>query len=230
MRLHFLAAVALAGALSAQSLAGPPAIRATGEGVVYARPDQAKIDIGVVTQAPTAEAAGSQNAAQLQGVMTKLRALLGQKADIRTISYSLNPAYRYPQNGGKPSIEGYTAMNTVEVTTDDLPNVGKLIDAATAGGANQIQRLQFTLRDETSARREALAKAALQSRSNAEAMAAAVGLKLGKVLLLEQGSPQIIRPMVGAMAAAGRIGGAPTPVEAEPIEVRASVTLTIAVE
>ena len=53
--------------------------------------------------------------------------------------------------------------------------------------------------------------------------------RAGKVLLLEQGLPQTIRPMVGAMAAA-RIGGAPTPVEAEPIEVRASVTLTIAVE
>jgi uncharacterized protein YggE len=229
MRLHFLAAFVLVGSLAAQSTPGPPAIRASGEGVVYARPDQAKIDIGVVTQASTAEAAGSQNAAQLQGVMTKLRASLGPKADIRTISYSLNPAYRYPQNGGKPSIDGYTAMNTVEVTTDDLPNVGKLIDTATAGGANEIQRLQFTLKDETGFRREALAKAAAQARGNAEAMASAVGLKLGKVLLLEQGSPQTIRPMVGAMAAA-RIGGASTPVESEPIEVRASVTLTIAVE
>jgi len=206
----------------------PPAVRATGEGSVSVQPDRARIDIGVVTQAPGADAAASQNAAQLQAVLAKLHATLGQKADIRTISYSLNPVYQYPKNGGKPTIESYSAQNTVEVTSDDLPNIGKVIDAATAGGANEIQRLQFTLKDEKPARARALRQAALDARANAEAMAEALGLKLGKVLLLEQsGAQPPIRPMM-PMAAA-RIGAA-TPVETEPIEVRASVTLTVAVE
>ena len=30
------------------------------------------------------------------------RRALGAKADIRTTSYSLNPNYQYPKNGGKP--------------------------------------------------------------------------------------------------------------------------------
>ena len=212
----------------AQGTAAPPSIKTTGEGSIYVKPDQAKIDIGVVTQAPTADAAGGQNAAQLQSVLTKLRAALGQNADIRTISYSLNPVYQYPKNGGKPSIDGYSAVNIVEVTSDDLRNVGKMIDAATAGGANEIRRLQFTLKDERPARGEALRMATLDARANAQSMAAALGLKLGKVLLLEQAGQQGIRPMMAAMN--GRVGAVATPVEAEPIEIHATVMLTVAVE
>jgi uncharacterized protein len=218
----------LGGAAGAQNSPLPPSVKATGEGSVYVNPDRAKIDIGVVTQGPTAEAAGSQNAAQLQSVLTKLRTALGQKADIRTLSYSLNPVYQYPKNGGKPTIDGYSAMNIVEVTSDDLPNIGKVIDAAAGAGANEIQRLQFTLKDEKAARAEALRMAAMDARANAQSMAAGLGLKLGKVLLIEQLGQQGIRPMMASMN--GRVGAVPTPVEAEPIEVRAAVTLTIAVE
>ena len=216
------------GAAGAQNTTLPPSVKATGEGTVSVKPDRARIDIGVVTQGLTAEAAAGQNAAQLQSVLTKLRATLGQKADIRTLSYALSPVYQYPKNGGKPAIDGYSAMNIVEVTSDDLPNIGKLIDAAAGSGANEIQRLQFTLKDEKAARAEALRLAAMDARASAQAMAAGLGLKLGKVLLIEQAGQQGIRPMMASMNA--RVGAAPTPVEAEPIEVRATVTLTIAVE
>src|SRR5271165_2258690 len=152
----------------AQAGKPPASVRATGEAVVSVKPDQAKIDIGVVTQAPTAQAAASQNAAQTQMVLEKLRGTAGSKTDIKTISYSVGPNYQYPRDGGKPTITGYTATNTVEVTTDDLGEVGKLIDAATASGANQIQRLQFGLQDEKPARAQALRAAAREARANAE--------------------------------------------------------------
>lgn len=225
MRCLFLF-IGIAAAARAQTPA-VPAVRASGEGSVFAQPDCAKINIGVVTQAATAQAASSQNAAQLQSVLTKLHEILGQKADIRTISYSLNPVYQYSKNGGKPAIDGYSAANVVEVTSGDLPNIGKLIDASTSGGANEIRSLQFTLKDEKPVRAAALRQAVLEARANAQAMAGALGLKLGKLLLLEQAPAQPIRPVMAAMAT--RIA-APTPVETEPIEVRASVTLTMAVE
>ena len=215
-------------AIWAQALQSVPSVRATGSGSVFVRPDQVKIDIGVVTQSSTADAAASRNAAQLKTVLDQLHAAIGSKGDIRTISYSLNPVYQYPKNGGKPSIEGYTAANTVEITSSDLVNIGKLIDSAAGGGANEIRNLQFSIKDERPARSQALREAALEARSNAEAMATALGLKLGRVLLLEQSTAQPVRPMM--MANTVRVAGAPTPIESEPIEVRASVSLTVAVE
>lgn len=220
-----LAMVLVSGFACAQpaaSSAGPASVRTTGEGVVYSKPDQAKIDIGVVTEAPTAQATGAQNATQTQAVLDRLHSALGSKADIRTVSYSLNPSYQYPRDGGKPTLNGYNAVNTVEITTEDLAGLGKVIDAATEGGANRIQQLQFLLKDERPARAEALRKAAQVARSNAEAMAGALGLKLGRVISMEQTNSQPIRPMLANTAS--------TPVEPQAIEVRAAVTLTVAVE
>ena len=211
----------------AQPAAKPPAsVRATADAVVTVKPDQARIDIGVVTQAPTAQAAATQNASQTQAVLDKLHAAASPKTDIKTISYSVSPNYQYPRDGGKPTIAGYTANNTVEVTTNDLNEVGKLIDIATAGGANQVQGLRFGLQDEKPARAQALRAATREARSNAEAMAAALGLSLGSVISLEQGSPQVIQPRMMAMAGAQ----VATPVEPGAVEVHATVTVTIALQ
>ena len=116
-----------------------PSIRVTGEASVAANPDQAKIDIGVVTQAERADAAALQNAERTDAVLAALRKTLGQGAEIKTISYSVNPNYRYPKEGA-PVITGYTATNTLQVTLNDLKLVGKVIDAAVQFGANAIQR------------------------------------------------------------------------------------------
>jgi len=228
--LMLAAALMLPAAAGAQTPAyggRPASVKATGDAVIYAKPDQARIDLGVVTQAATAQAAASQNAAQSQAVLDKLRAALGSKADIKTVGYSLNPNYKYPRDGSQPTIEGYTAANTVQLTSDDLEGLGKLIDAATQGGANHVQRLQFTLKNEAVARGKALRQAAAEARGNAEAMAQALGLKLGRVIQVDQGAPEAIRPVVRQMAA---VAAAPTPIESGQIEVRASVTLTIAVD
>ncbi len=203
-------------------------VRATAEAVVVANADQARIAIGVITQAPTAQAAASQNAAQTQAVLDRLRSAVSDKKDIRTISYSVSPNYQYPRDGGKPTIAGYSAVNTVEVTIGDLSEVGRIIDIAVQGGANQIQRLEFILKDEKPARAEALRLAAIEARSNAEAMAAALGLKTGAVLTIEQGAPESVRPPVPLAAA--RMAAVNTPVEPSPIEVRATVTLTVAIQ
>ena len=203
----------------------PPFVRAGGDAVVSVKPDQARIDIGVLTQASTAQAAASQNAAQLQAVLDKLRAALGTKAEIKSVSYSLAPNYQFLKDSLR-TIKDYTATNVIEITTGDLTVIGQVIDTATEAGSNEIQRLQFLLKDESNARAEALRKATREARANAEAMAGAMGLKLGRMISLDQGTPQVI-PRTMSMAA--NVAAA-TPIEAQAIEVHASVTLTMAVE
>ncbi len=206
--------------------AGQPAVRASGDAVVHAKPDQVKIGIGVVTRAATAQQAASENAAQLQAVLAKLHAAVAGKGEIQTLGYSLTPVWNYPRDG-KPSITGYTATNTVEVTSRDLSGIGQLLDAAAQAGANNIQGVQFTLQNDAPERAQALRQATLEARTNAESMAAALGMRLGPVLLVEQGTAAPIRPVFRAEAMAAP-GAAPTPVEPGTIEVRATVTMTVA--
>ena len=59
-------------------------VRATGEGVISIRPDQAKVNVGVVTNAATAEEASNQNATQTEAVIKALTGVLGSASPIRT--------------------------------------------------------------------------------------------------------------------------------------------------
>ncbi len=204
-----------------------PSIRTTGDAVVSAKPDQVHINIGLVTQAPTAEAAANQNAAQTTAIIAALRASGAGALQIQTSSYSLDPMYIYPKPGGKPEIQGYTARNTVEVTTGDLAGVGKLIDKATQAGANNIQQLQFSLKDEQAARTEALRVAVERAMAKAQAIASGLGLKVIRVLSVEEGTPAMIRPM--AMEAMRMQGAPQTPVEPGSLDIRATVTLKVEV-
>jgi uncharacterized protein len=207
-----------------------PSIRVTGDSTVTVKPDQAEISIGVVTQAPAAQSAAAQNAQKQDTVIAELRKLLGASADIKTISYSLSPNYRYPKEGGQPTITGYTATNIVQVKTPDLTQVGKVIDLATGSGANTIQSLRFTLKDETAARAQALREASTKARAKAEAIASALGLKIQRVLRVEEGG-LTARPVVeyGAELQQIRAQAVATPIESGSIDVRASVTLTVEV-
>ncbi|HRZ75970.1 MAG TPA: SIMPL domain-containing protein, partial [Bacteroidales bacterium] len=61
-------------------------VRARGSATVSVAPDQAIVEIGVVTQAATAEAAAAANAKQLQKVLAELRRVSGPAAQIKTTS------------------------------------------------------------------------------------------------------------------------------------------------
>jgi uncharacterized protein YggE len=206
---------------------GPPSVTASGEAVITVEPDQAEIDIGVVTQARNAPDATRENADKLARVMAEIKKTLGKGDEVKTASYSLNPNYRYPQ-GGKPELVGYTATNILRIRTGTLANVGKLIDGAMQAGANTIHRLLFNLKDEQGAQLQALRLASSKAKVKAEAMAEALGLRIVKVLSVVEGD-RGVRPIVMAQARGAQMetfAAAPTPVEAGTIEVRSSVTLT----
>lgn len=197
-------------------------VRAVGQASVSVQPDQAKIDIGVTTKAPTAQQAASQNAAQVEAVVTQLKQLVGASADIKTINYSINPDYR---NSGSdpPVVAGYIANNTVEVTLDDLSLIGRAIDAASQAGANTISGLRFTIKNPEPARANALGLAAKQAKAHADAIASGLGARTGVVLSAEEGAVYGIRPM----EARADLAATATPIETGLVEVQATVTVEV---
>jgi len=114
----------------------------------------------------------------------------------------------------------------VEVSTDDLAQAGKIIDAATRSGANTIQSLQFTLKNDREAHAQALREASLRAREDADAIAAALGVKILGVLSAEETSVSQPRPIMMPMARMAE-ASAPTPVASGTIDIHATVTLTV---
>jgi uncharacterized protein len=199
-------------------------IRVVGEASVTSKPDRVEIDLGVVTRGATSQQAATENARVLQRVLAALRTALGPQADIQTISYGLQPDYQYPQQGGAPKITGYTATNTVRVRQDDVGNVGAVLDAATKAGANQVERIRFTLKDEAAAKANALRAAALEARGKANSLGAALGLQIARIRSIEEtgATPRPLYDMAFA-----RAGEATTPILPGAIETTAMVTLTV---
>ena len=204
-----------------------PSITVSAEALVSVEPDQAEIDIGVVAEAKTAAQAAKDNAAKLAAVIAEIKKIIKAGDQTKTVGYSVTPTYRTPnpREGGKPEIVGYTATNVVQVKMTSIQDVGRLIDATTAAGANRIQRLVFTLKDQDAAQREALRNATTKAKQKAEDVAKALGVKIVRVMSVtenERGFQPIVRDRVAMTAAAAP---APTPIESGSVEVRSSVTL-----
>jgi uncharacterized protein len=208
-----------------------PSIDVTGNAEVRANPDRATLDAAVETHATDAAQAASENANLAQKITAALKAKLGDSGKVQTGSYTLMPDYRQKAGEVSPEIIGYRAVNTVTVETTALDRVGALIDAAIGAGANRIDSVTFTLRDESGPRNDAIAKAAADALGQARALAAALGVKLKRVLHATTNAiPQPVRFMNMPMARMAAAPQEPTPISAGQITIPASVNLTYEIE
>lgn len=224
-----LSGLVLCGCLA---LAQTPAVRqgyvqASGSANLSVKPDQALLQLAVVTTAATANDASTQNASQVTAVLAALTGVLGASANIQTLSYTLQPNYNYPPNG-QQMLTGYTATNTVQATILDLSVIGKVIDAGIAAGANRVQGLLFGLQNDQPQRTQALKMAAVQAKANADAMASGLGLTTGAVILVSQGATSTPSPLVLTGVVSG--AQAPTPIENGVVNVQATVTIQVAIQ
>ncbi|HUQ94334.1 MAG TPA: SIMPL domain-containing protein [Bryobacteraceae bacterium] len=198
-----------------QMTARRPVVRASGTGVVSVKPDQVKISVGVTTTGETAQDASDRNAAQTTEVINALRQLLGANADIKTLNYTLSQTR---DRNNQPT--GFSVSNTVQVTSSDLNGAGRVIDTATKAGATVIYGLSFSLKDPQPARQQALRLATMQAKVSTEAIASGLGMRVGNVMVAEQGG-SISQPFTDTRLAAG----AGTPIEVGNVEVNAIVTI-----
>jgi uncharacterized protein YggE len=207
-----------------------PSIRVTGKATLSVPPEEASIDLGIVTEAPDAKDAARQNAEKMAAVLEALRGKLGANARIETISYSLDPVYRYPERA-EPVLAGYSARNIVRVKELPLDKVGETIDLATTSGANSVSNVSFGLRDEKATKARALRDAAADAKAKADTLADALGVQVLGILAVLEGEPEVIRPLGpmyrAEMAMAEQ--AAPTPIEGGRIQVTATVTLVVGI-
>jgi hypothetical protein len=187
------------------------------------RPDIATVTAGVVTEAPTAEAALAENARRMTAVIAAIKRAGVADRDIQTSQLSIQPQTVYAENV-PPRVTGYQATNTVSVKVRNLANVGKTVDALVQQGGNQLNGIEFGLNDPDSALDRARADALKKARARADVYAQAVGMRVHKIIAIEEGgsiSPPRPVPMM-AMRAAAMEG---TPVQAGEVDLTANVSV-----
>lgn len=217
--------------LQAAQAQGPRTIEVTGNGAAHVAPDVASLNLAIETHAATAQQSAGQNAALAQKVVDALTRKLQGKGKVWTGGYSLYPEYNEPRPNEKPVVTGYRAENSITVETGEIGMLGGLIDTAISAGANRINFLNFTLRDESQARSQAIALAAKDAQAQAASLAKSLGVRLGPVVKATTEAQTRPMPMMrmGAMAM-GSSMGAPTPVQPNEVTVPATVSIIYQIE
>jgi len=196
-------------------------ITVTGTGTLTSVPDEATFTVGVQTQGSTAREALASNSEQMRRVIGAVRSAGVSKDDIQTQDVSVSANY---SDGNQ--IDGYSASNSVLVTIRVLTRAGKVLDAASNAGANQVYGPSLSRSDQDALERKALRDAVGEARTKAEVLAKAAGVSLGGVTAITEGSSGGAEPYYATDL---RMAKADAPIEPGTQDIQASVTVTFAI-
>lgn len=205
--------------------AGLRTITATGSGSVSTVPDRLFLNIGVQTSAPKVSDALKANNLSAQSLITTLKAKGIDDKDIRTSQLSIYP--QFDTTGRK--VTSYQVSNSVTVTVRKIDTSGDLIDAAAniAGDAIRVNGLNFAVSDPAASLATARDIAVKDATTQAEQLAKAAGVKLGKIRSIRTTGGDNSTPRFSSAAVADK---ASTPIAEGTQEINASVELVFDIQ
>jgi len=222
-----------AGRAAAQDEGTPPPGETTstvsvgGHGAVTLPPDTAVVTVGVdVFQANLSEAQAQATSLMEAVTQTILDAGVDEK-DVQTVNYSVNVVPKFDAQGRQDGIEGFQVSNQVSVKVRDLDQLGGLLDAVVAEGANAIYGISFLVDDPTAAASQARKAAVEDARRKADELAEAAGMRVGRILSITEGFSPPPSPLpFGAAADMAQESAARVPIQVGSSEVAVDVQVT----
>lgn len=201
---------------------------ATGTGKQTAVPNTALLSLGVTKTAATVLEAQNQANTVVNNLISDLKKLGVEEKNIKTTNYSVYPNYDYL--GGKQTTNGYTVAQNLEVKIKPIDKANAAVDIATLDGANIVGGITFILDDNTKKQLEEKArkKAVANAKEKAESLADAAGIKLGRIVDVQESGNGEPFPMRMMMAPGG--GEAKDQTTLSPGENTVEITITLSYE
>ena len=182
------ATMALSLGTASMAYAAEGEINVNGTGIVMADPDTAQINLSVETTGKTSQAAQKESNKILQAVTKTMQDMGVTKENIVTAYTSVYPMYNYDDATGKRTVSGYRSNTDLQVTTKDIDNAGKYIDAALKAGATGTNGVNFSVSDQSAYYGQALQAAVKNAGKSAQSIADAYGRPLGAVKSVTENS------------------------------------------
>lgn len=205
---------------SLREMAETPVVSVRASESLKAKPDTARVDVGVQSYASTATDALADNAVKMERLIATLKRAGIPAARIQTNNVQLHP--RYDGTPNPPRLEGYYARNSVRVSTKDLAGLGKLLDTVAAPGSVTIHGPYFSLEDDEDLQRTARRAALARADAEAEFVAKNRGFSSARVISVDTDSSGRSSDIV---VIGSRIPDPSTPIETGEVNVGASVTV-----
>jgi len=195
----------------------------TGVGTVHTDPDRVRATVGISTVALSVGEALVSAAAAQRRALDALAAAGVAAASIQTSGYRAGRDYEGPQGSSRQRVDV-----SLQIILGDVVTAGELLAKVSdaVGDDFRVDGVWPDLGDPSSARRTARAAAVAAARDQAEQLAAAAGVRLGRLRsLVEGGQSHIDRYAAGGRPMAFAAAGAPD-VEGGELTIRVAVTAT----
>lgn len=165
-------------------------ITVEGTGKAATIPNIATIDFSVTEKGTTVAEAQTKATEKTNAALAAVDKLGVEKKDVKTVAYNVSPEYEYPQPcyGGvcpasqNPKIIGYQVAQTVEVKVRDTAKAGDVLQALGTLNVQNISGPNFTVDEDDAIRNDARKEAIDNAKAKAKALAAQLGVSLGKVV------------------------------------------------
>jgi hypothetical protein len=210
-----------------------------GTGTVAVDPDIAILSVGVEAREATVSEARQRAAEAITDVIDALKQQGVADDDIVTRSFNIQPQTVWIEKSdtagrySEPQIVGYVVTNQLSVTLRDLEKVGEAVDAAAeaAGNEARINSISFGVDKPERYAGTARELAATDAWEKAQLYARTLGVQLGPIVFLSEGSspvPSAVPAPAMARAEAG-MAFAPTPISAGDVNISVSVQAAFAI-
>lgn len=207
-----------------------PSLVVSATGKAYGVPDIAKLTVSVIEQGDTVAAVTQSGNDAMTKVVAGLKAAGIADKDIQTTAYNLSPRYNYNKNPYE--IVGYDLTQSATVTIRQLATVSSVVDQAAQAGANSVSTPSFEIDQPEAVKNEARLDAFNKAKAQAEGLAQAAGVSLGKILTFTENDSATPGPLYYAankdMALSSDVS-AQAPIEVGNEEVNVTVNVTYAI-
>lgn len=172
----------------------------SGQGQVAASPNLAIIHLGVETTGFDLTAMQAENARIIEAVTQALRAM--GISDIKTVQYSIDKNYIF--ENGRQIDRGYTIRHILEIRSNQIDDVGRIVDTAVMMGANRVEFIAFDLSDRGSYYRQALNLALEDAQKKAISISRSLRIQVDLIpIRIVENSTLPIAPLLFQREAAG---------------------------
>ena len=203
-----------------------PTISVSAIGEVSVVPDIATVDITVEQTASTTEVAQSEASSAMGTVLAAMKVLEIADVDLKTSAFSTSEVYDYDVSPAV--VTGYRASQTLTVKIRDTERIAAVLDAGPANGATSVSSLRYEVEDDMRALQEARVQAMTKAKQQAKQIAAAMGVRLGRVVSYSEntaGNPPMYYSALEAMQVEDR--AAQIEVGTEDVQLTVYVTYSL---
>lgn len=197
-------------------------------GAIKTAPDKVDISTGVTSQADSAKEALAKNTESMTKVIAALKAQGLDAKDIQTTNFSVQPLYEDRKEGQRsPKIVGYQVTNSVHLTVHDISKLGDILDRVVTLGANDVGSIEFGVAEPEALKDEARKLAIANAIANAKLYADAAGVKLGKVLTINEDQGVILARYASPAPTMEMAKAVPIEAGTATVEARVSVSFEL---